>query len=168
MAIIIETCPKCGHDLVDEVICTYPPIPKKRCWSCGWSWTGEPEQVIRQPFGGNSFYPDDKYTLIGSKYDEEIITSDHTNALNNLATTVSNYYGNTINAVEAMEAFAKTIEEYSNKLSEGLEEYNDNLIKHDLFKDFEIEPSACKNCSNNPKNGGSGICHCTLGQIQFT
>lgn len=24
-------------------------------------------------------------------------------------------------------------------------------------------PSACKNCSNHPSNGGSGICHCTLG-----
>lgn len=22
---------------------------------------------------------------------------------------------------------------------------------------------ACEHCSNNPKNGGSGICHCTLG-----
>ena len=22
----------------------------------------------------------------------------------------------------------------------------------------------CKNCSNNSKNGGSGICHCVLGQ----
>lgn len=22
---------------------------------------------------------------------------------------------------------------------------------------------SCENCSNNPKNGGSGICHCTLG-----
>lgn len=59
MAIIIETCPKCGHDLVDEVICTYPPIPKKSCWSCGWSWTGEPEKVVRVPFGGNSLIVDD-------------------------------------------------------------------------------------------------------------
>lgn len=168
MAIIIETCPKCGHDLVDEVLCTYPPIPKKSCWSCGWSWTGEPEQVIRQPFGGNSFYPDNNHTLIGSKYDEKIVNTDYTKAIDNLATTVSNYYGNTINAVEAIEAFAKTVEEYGNKLSEGLEEYNDNLIKHDLFKDFEIEQSACKNCSNNPKNGGSGICHCILGQIHVT
>ena len=172
MAIIIETCPKCGHDLMNEVICTNPPIPKKSCWNCGWHWEGEPEreEVVRVPFSGNSFYPDDKYTLIGSKYDEEIITSDHTNVLNNLATTVSNYYGNTINATEAMEAFAKTIEEYSNKSSEGLEEYNDNLIKHDLFKDFEIEieQPACKNCSNNPKNGGSGICHCILGQTPVT
>ena len=88
--------------------------------------------------------------------------------IGNLATTVSNYYGNTVSATESMEAFAKAIEEYSNKLGEGLEEYNDNLIKHDLFKDFEIEQSACKNCSNNPKNGGSGICHCTLGQMHVT
>lgn len=52
--IIIETCPKCGHDLHDLVIATYPPIPKKECWSCGWSWTGKPEEVVRMPFGGNS------------------------------------------------------------------------------------------------------------------
>lgn len=26
----------------------------------------------------------------------------------------------------------------------------------------------CANCSNNPKNGGSGICHCILGQQQIT
>lgn len=58
MAIIIETCPKCGHDLIDEVICTYPPIPRKGCPSCGWSWEGEPEEVVRVPFGGNSFKDD--------------------------------------------------------------------------------------------------------------
>lgn len=173
MAIIIETCPKCGHDLHDIMLASNPPIPQKECFNCGWSWTGEPEQVIRQPFGGNSyafekgssFYPDNNYWLIGSKYDEEVI--------GNLATTVSNYYGNTINTIEAMEAFAKTVEEYSNKLGESLEEYNDNIIKHNLFKDFEIEQSAfkqstCENCSNNPKNGGSGICHCIIGQMQVT
>lgn len=85
MAIIIETCPKCGHDLVDEVICTYPPIPKKSCWNCGWSWEGEPEQIIRQPFGGNSFYHDyDKYTLLVSKYDESVIADDSCCAINNI------------------------------------------------------------------------------------
>lgn len=31
----IETCPRCGCDLVDLVICTYPSIPEKRCFSCG-------------------------------------------------------------------------------------------------------------------------------------
>ena len=52
--IIIETCPKCGHDLQDEVICTYPPIPRKVCWNCGWSWTGKPEKITRVPFGSNT------------------------------------------------------------------------------------------------------------------
>ena len=52
--IIVETCPKCGHDLQDEVICTYPPIPRKVCWNCGWSWTGEREKIKRVPFGGNT------------------------------------------------------------------------------------------------------------------
>lgn len=27
----------------------------------------------------------------------------------------------------------------------------------------ENVPVACRNCSNHPSNGGSGICHCTLG-----
>ena len=53
MDIIIETCPKCGHDLQDLVIATYPPIPKKECPSCGWYWEGKPEQVIRVPFGND-------------------------------------------------------------------------------------------------------------------
>lgn len=51
---IIETCPKCGHDLHDVVICTYPPIPRKVCWNCGWSWTGEYEKIRKVPFGGFS------------------------------------------------------------------------------------------------------------------
>lgn len=29
-------------------------------------------------------------------------------------------------------------------------------------------PSYCINCSNHPSNGGSGICHCTLGSPQIT
>ena len=47
-------------------------------------------------------------------------------------------------------------------------------IKHkknivDLGDGWSIQTSesltsnACKNCSNNPNNGGSGICHCILG-----
>ena len=27
-------------------------------------------------------------------------------------------------------------------------------------------PENCKNCSNHPSNGGSGICHCILGEIK--
>ena len=53
MAIIIETCPRCGTVLHDIVLASNPPIPKKECFSCGWSWTGEPEEIKYRPFGGN-------------------------------------------------------------------------------------------------------------------
>ena len=26
-------------------------------------------------------------------------------------------------------------------------------------------PAACRNCSNHPVNGGSGVCHCILGSL---
>ena len=61
MSIVIETCPKCGHDLLNEVLTTYPPIPRKRCIACGWSWTGKREEVIRVPF--KEEYVDD--TVLG-------------------------------------------------------------------------------------------------------
>lgn len=53
MAMIIYTCPRCGTDLIDTVICTYPPKVQKWCPSCGWCHTEEREEVIRIPFGGN-------------------------------------------------------------------------------------------------------------------
>ena len=49
---IIETCPICGHDLVDLILTSNPPIPQKKCFNCGWCWTGEREEVVRVPFGG--------------------------------------------------------------------------------------------------------------------
>ena len=91
--IIIETCPKCGHDLVDSVICTNPPTPKKECPNCDWTWEGQREQVVRVPFVANE-----------SSY-----------------ATLDSFQSNT-----------------------------------------------CIMCVNNPKNGGNGICHCTLGQPQIT
>ena len=54
MAKIIYTCPNCGHDLIDTVICTYPPKDQKWCPNCGWTYTEDDhEEVIRVPFGGN-------------------------------------------------------------------------------------------------------------------
>lgn len=107
---IIYTCPKCGHDLVDLVLTTNPPIPQKKCFSCGWEWTGEPEEVMRVPFGGNTY----------------------TN------TTSLNDYINTTTTDAT--------------LNGGVEAY---LI---------YDSAPCKDCSNNPNNGGSGVCLCTLGQ----
>ena len=40
---------------------------------------------------------------------------------------------------------------------------NTNSIHNNFFTN-----DSCINCSNNPKNGGSGICHCILGQPKIT
>lgn len=116
--IVIETCPKCGHDLLNTVICTYPPIPRKECPNCDWYWEGEREEVMRVPFGGNS-----------------LNATDNTN--NCLDSLLNSYVD--INGYNLEDA---TINNFTQ--------------------------SACENCSNNPKNDGSGICHCTLGQMQVT
>ena len=102
---IIETCPKCGYDLIDIMLASNPPIPRKECWNCGWSWEGEREEVVRVPFGGN----------------------------------------------------------------------NPNITKQPSLNDYintpytlNTEQSPCDNCSNNVKNGGSGICNCILGLPKVT
>ena len=86
--IVIETCPECGHDLIDLVLTTYPPKPAKHCPKCGWRWEGKREEVVRVPFDEKAY----------------------------------------------------------------------------LLNDV---PLSCQGCSNHPSNGGSGICHCTLGLTEF-
>ena len=38
-----------------------------------------------------------------------------------------------------------------------------NFVKLDYGNSYPY-PLPCENCSNNPKNGGGGVCHCVLGQ----
>lgn len=123
--IIIETCPKCGHDLQDEVICTYPPIPRKVCWNCGWSWTGEREKIKRVPFGGNT-----------NTFTEKDNTSISWNG--------SSTDCDSIDIKTSTDWNSTHLDTSSNITAFGRE--------------------ACENCSSNPKNGGDGICFCTLGQ----
>ena len=49
MSIIIYTCPKCGGDLIEEVICTYPPIYVKHCTKCGWK-EERMDEIVRIPY----------------------------------------------------------------------------------------------------------------------
>ena len=97
MSMIIYTCPKCGADLEELVLCSYPPKYKKRCPKCGYSYTEESDPIIRIPY------------------------------------------------VEP------TPLEQPYKISCA-----------DVISD------ACESCSNHPKNGGSGICNCTLGIPKIT
>ena len=124
--IVVETCPKCGHDLRDEVICTYPPIPRKVCWNCGWSWTGKPEKITRVPFGGN------------------------TNTFTDKDNTSISWNG-TSTGLDSIDI--KTLTDWASTNIETSSTINNAFGKE-----------ACKNCPSNPKNGGDGICFCTLGQ----
>lgn len=51
---IIETCPKCGNPLMEYVVLTYPPIPKKECPCCRWSWEKESEEIVYKHFEGDN------------------------------------------------------------------------------------------------------------------
>lgn len=127
---IIETCPVCGHDLINIVLASNPPIPKKECWSCGWSWTGDAEEVIRVPFGGN-------------KENKEILNKKPDKLINNIILN----------------------EKYDFTQLPSLNDYlNECFESYDVR--FDGKP-ACDCCPNNPKNGGSGICFCTLGSMEF-
>ena len=81
---IIYTCPKCGSDLEELVLASYPPQYQKLCRKCGYKYI-EKTETIRIPF------------------------------------------------VEP--------------------EVNQTILDN----------NACDNCSNNPKNGGTGICRCISG-----
>lgn len=135
---IIETCPNCGSDLFDYMLASNPPIPKKECHACGWSWTGKREEVIRVPFGGNSY------------------NSNHTDYLG--------VHDNTITTLNTPYIVGKKIDgAKENTISN--EQLNN--LKRELshfFVNDNFEQPACVTCPSNPKNGGDGICFCTLGQ----
>lgn len=130
---IIETCPKCGHDLVDLVIATYPPIPQKKCFNCGWEWTGDAEKVVRVPFDGNVY----------------------TNTTDTVTISLNDYINTPVTAPEAT-------------LNGGVDGYIVERYVPVQPSDSGYESLSCVHCSNNPKNGGSGVCHCTLGLPELT
>lgn len=56
---IIEACPKCGHDLLNIQIATMPPINRKECNSCGWKQESTPEPIVRIPSDEARYLVDD-------------------------------------------------------------------------------------------------------------
>lgn len=113
---IIFTCPKCGHDLINYMLTSDPPLEKKECLNCGWSKYIYQRENIRIPF-----------------YEMREVT------------------------LEEQKSIQKHIDQISKPTGVSF---------YDSCDDFSVS-SACVNCSNNPKNGGTGICFCTLGQQTF-
>ena len=67
-------------------------------------------------------------------------------------------------------AKAITLEEWE----ERLKKIRDSTISTETIRLVPMQPSnayyneSCRYCSNNPINGGSGICQCILGQPKIT
>lgn len=163
---IIETCPWCGGDLVDLVLTTYPPIPQKRCFNCGWSWTGEREEVVRVPFDENTYTnTTDTITISSNDYVKKPVTIPEV-TLN----------GNTYTNMNTTDTLTISWNDYIKKsVSVPEVTLNGGVDCHIVERYVPVQPSdagynssPCKYCSNNPENGGSGVCHCTLGQPKIT
>jgi hypothetical protein len=82
---------------------------------------------------------------------------------NGLLSQIPNYHRVTIDAATNKKKLKEIIND--NPIT-GFIEIDPNPI--DPYKFFNFSNLACDSCSNNPKNGGSGICNCTLGLPQIT
>ena len=57
------------------------------------------------------------------------------------------------------------------RLNEEVEKLKDEIARLHSIANLTADPNSkipvnCRNCSNHPSNGGSGICHCILGMTQ--
>ena len=66
---IIYTCPKCGGDLQEYVLTSYPPQYKKACPKCGWSHIEKPsDEVVRIPYNPPEYSTPKVNTYYASSY----------------------------------------------------------------------------------------------------
>ena len=54
------------------------------------------------------------------------------------------------------------------RLNDEIEKLKIEIVRLNSIANLTSDPNAnipvnCRNCSNHPSNGGSGICHCILG-----
>ena len=70
-----------------------------------------------------------------------------------------------IKALEALDKIQEITEEVLEKtLSAPVPPYYTPSV---TVEEKPSMPNCCKNCSNHPSNGGSGICHCTLLYFEY-
>lgn len=46
---IVYTCPKCGSELINYVLTSYPPIYVTKCSNCDWE-TRKSDKIIKIPY----------------------------------------------------------------------------------------------------------------------
>ena len=66
--------------------------------------------------------------------------------------------GNSLKMRDATLEELQSVEDYIGSISVPTK-----INFNDFYDNFDT-PSVCNNCGNNPKNGGSVICNCILGQ----
>ena len=77
---IIYTCPECGADLQSFILTSNPPKTQYNCPLCNWSYTepqGQPEEIIRIPYGGNSISKQN-FSLLDLPYYDYVATTPST------------------------------------------------------------------------------------------
>ena len=66
---------------------------------------------------------------------------------------------------KSIEQLTEEVKDLKKQLAEKQDKFP--MISTTPYVDNSI-PAPCRNCSNHPSNGGSGICHCILGLQQVT
>ena len=71
---------------------------------------------------------------------------------------------------ETYEAMFREVRKLTVQQNELNQKYDDmcKILHGKALEDYFTKdniPDYCKSCSNHPSNGGSGICHCTLGSM---
>ena len=56
--ILVETCPKCGHDLIGLCLDSYQYVME--CFNCGWRSKAEQDEIIRIPYQETDLKQDKK------------------------------------------------------------------------------------------------------------
>lgn len=68
---------------------------------------------------------------------------------------------------EALDMAIEALKELPKRRKEA-KRWKRKALQQERVNTLNQIPEACKNCSNHPSNGGSGICFCTLGSMTTT
>lgn len=136
-------CPKCGSTNVDNhaMLTCNPPIPQYECKDCGHLFT----------------LPRESTAAVDSN--EAVLTVPKSEW-----TPVVKYGWMCPRCGKVNSPFTKQCDcEPEKKSNYSLDWSYHPTVTAPPARNFNFTADACRDCSNNPANGGSGFCNCTLG-----